>query len=120
MPDKPVRPPSVRQGRLIWLGFFLVLGALIYGPLALVVIGGEAKWRRDYVPPSCTDRARTLTTLRDSIEAEREGLIQCLRDASYCVGVYSQESLEAQKAREAHLAERYLEKCTAIPSGKGT
>lgn len=116
MPSSPKNLPPRWRGRLAWSGFLLLMAALIFGPLALVVSASRAKWQREYVPLSCADRARTLEGLRLSIEAERDGIIACLRDESYCVGVYSQVSLEAKQAREARLSERYTEKCKAVPN----
>ena len=107
---------SIRSKWKAWLavaGFLMFVGLLIYGPLAIVVGTTQAKWRRENPPPSCSERAGTLASLELGIEAEREGVIACLRDESYCTGVYTPESLRQAQDRERRPRRIYHAKCTS-------
>lgn len=97
---------------MIVAAFLLLMATLIYGPIALAIGATREKWQPEVLARPCTEQARTLAGLRLSIEAEREGVIACIRDDSECLGVYSEASLRAQQAREVRLSKRYLEQCS--------
>ncbi len=115
----PKKPISKWNRRLRVAAFFVLIAALIYGPLALAIGATRDKWQPEELTRPCTEQARTLAALRLSIEAEREGVIACIRDDSSCLGVYSEPSLRAQQAREARLRRSYLEQCSTGPQAAG-